>query len=173
MKIEIRPIQPSDNLTLAEVIKTCLEEHDAAIDGTMYTDPSLYKLYEWFDRPKSMYWVAVADGEVVGGSGIAPVPGEENVAELQRMFLSQKARGTGTASKLMEECISFARKEGFMQVYLETLPNMQAAQKLYSKFGFEKIDKAIGNTGHFACDIKMALGLKAGFSTSDKNSSNQ
>lgn len=160
MKIEIRRIEKSDNLPLAAVIRACLEEHDAAIEGTMYTDPNLEKLYEWFDAPRSAYWVAYAEESVLGGAGIAPLPGaDSDVAELQRMFLLPEARGTGTAKKLMQLSLDFAKSQGFEQVYLETLPNMQAAQGLYRSFGFEEIPEALGNTGHHSCDVTMLLQL--------------
>ncbi len=156
--MQIREISPEDNSELARVIKSCLEEFDAAVEGTMYTDPSLHKLYEWFDKDRSRYWVIADENQVYGGCGIAPLPGEsEKVAELQRMFLSPEARGKGFAGELMELCLDFARKEGFSKIYLETLPQMTAAQKLYTRYGFKRIDSSMGSTGHNHCDVNMLM----------------
>ena len=38
--------------------------------------------------------------------------------------------------------------------YLETLPNMIAAQRFYEKYGFVRIDEPLGDTGHFECDVR-------------------
>ena len=48
----------------------------------------------------------------------------------------------------------------FTKCYIETMPNMISAQKLYLKKGFEYIDKPIGNTGHTACPVWMLKDLK-------------
>jgi len=49
--------------------------------------------------------------------------------------------------------MDFARAQGFEQCYIETMPNMLAAQKLYVKKGFKYIDHPLGNTGHCNCPI--------------------
>ena len=45
--------------------------------------------------------------------------------------------------------------EGFEKCYLETMPFMHAAQKLYLKSGFEYICASMGSTGHTSCPVWM------------------
>ena len=52
-------------------------------------------------------------------------------------------------------CLNRAKEYGFDACYLETMPNMEAAQKLYKKMGFEYIDARMGDTGHYSCPVFM------------------
>src|SRR5690554_4409361 len=71
--ILIRKIQPSDNPFIAKIIRTALEEYGEAKPGTVYTDSTTDELYKTFSSaPKSGYFIAELDGEVIGGSGIYP-----------------------------------------------------------------------------------------------------
>ena len=46
-----------------------------------------------------------------------------------------KARGIGLGSKMMDICLQKATNFGFEKCYLETLPYMEEARKLYRKAG--------------------------------------
>jgi len=146
-------MKESDNAALAEVIKTCLEEQGNNKAGTIYADPLLYKMFSGYQTSDSVYYIAVENGELLGGSGIARIPNQDkNQCELQRMFLSKKARGKGIGASLMKKCLDFAKEANYDLVYIETFANMHEAIKLYERSGFEYINGAIGDTGHFSCD---------------------
>lgn len=55
----------------------------------------------------------------------------------------------------MRVCLNRAKEYGYEKVYLETMPYMKAAQKLYMASGFEYIEKPMGNTGHYSCPVWM------------------
>ena len=59
--------------------------------------------------------------------------------------------GTAYADAATEKAKDF----GFENCYLETLPYMEAAVKLYKRNGFVNLEKPLGNTSHFNCDIWM------------------
>jgi putative acetyltransferase len=44
-------------------------------------------------------------------------------------------------------------------MYLETLPELHQAVKVYEKFGFRYLKGPLGNTGHFGCDLWMLKDL--------------
>nr|WP_299206207.1 GNAT family N-acetyltransferase [uncultured Brumimicrobium sp.] len=87
--ILIRKIQPSDNPFIAKIIRTALEEYGEAKPGTVYTDPTTDELYKTFSSaPKSGYFIAELDGEVIGGSGIYPTKNlPKGYAELVKIYL--------------------------------------------------------------------------------------
>lgn len=152
----IRPIQPEDNHKIAAIIRGVFDELDAPKTGTAYADPVLDRLSTAYEGGKSVYYIALLDGEVVAGAGIAPLEnGSDGVCELQKMYASAGARGRGVGSKLMEACLKAATDFGYRQCYLETLPYMQAAQRLYAKYGFQYLDAPMGNTGHSSCPVWM------------------
>jgi len=153
--LEIRCIKESDNADLANVIKTALEEQGNNKEGTIYTDPLLHKMHSGYTSDNTVYYVAIYEGKLIGGCGIAPVLNSNNnsCCELQRMFLERAYRGKGIGSVLMEYCLQFAQSKNYVSVYIETFSNMHEAIKLYKRSGFEYIGEPIGNTGHFSCDV--------------------
>ncbi|KGO84678.1 acetyltransferase [Flavobacterium rivuli WB 3.3-2 = DSM 21788] len=160
MHATIRKIHPQDNPYIAALIRQVLIEHDAPKVGTAYADASLDRLSEVYDIPNSVYYIVEALGKVLGGCGIAPLEnGDANICELQKMYFSPEARGTGLAAQLLQKCLDAAKGFGYSQCYLETLPNMEAAQKLYAKFGFTYLDAPLGNTGHNSCPVWMIKNL--------------
>jgi putative acetyltransferase len=48
---------------------------------------------------------------------------------------------------------------GYTRCYLETMATMQRARALYESFGFERLPKPQGATGHFGCDAWYAKDL--------------
>lgn len=157
----IRNIQAKDNTTLAEIIRKTLEEYDSAKPGTVYFDPTLDDLNTWFSEDRATYFVVEKEGEILGGAGIKQLDGidDNTICELQRMFLKPESRGLGIGKNLMNRCLDFAKEQGFQKCYLETLPVLQEAVFLYEKVGFQVLEKPLGNTGHFGCDIAMILEL--------------
>jgi len=154
--MQIRPIEPADNEALAKVIRTALAEFGANKPGTVYFDPTTDALFELFRTPKSFYYVALVDGKVVGGCGIFPTDNlPDGTCELVKLYLAKEARGTGLGKQLMEISLSWAKENGYTQVYLESMPELAKAVSIYEKVGFKALDHPLGNSGHCGCDIWM------------------
>ncbi|RTL51991.1 MAG: GNAT family N-acetyltransferase [Sphingobacteriales bacterium] len=159
--ITIRFIQPKDNVALAKIIRSALEEFNANKPGTVYFDNSTDHLYELFTANKNaVYFVAESNGEILGGAGIYPTDGlPEGVCELVKMYLHKNARGKGTGRFLIGTCLQKAKGMGYRQVYLETMPELSKAVSVYEKFGFRYLDAAMGASGHTDCTIWMLKDL--------------
>lgn len=160
MNYTIRKIEPKDNLKIASVIRNIFEELDAPKVGTAYADPHLNTLFEVYQAENEIYFIVEEDGVILGGCGIGNLfDGEFKICELQKMYLAKEARGKGIAQELMQKCLEFAKEVGYNKCYIETLPFMKDAQKLYVKSGFTYIDAPMGSTGHNACDVFMIKDL--------------
>jgi putative acetyltransferase len=158
--IVIREIELEDNPKIAKVIRTVLIEMGVPKVGTAYEDKALDCMTETYNTINKTYFVVESGNEIIGGAGISPLDHYEgNVCELQKMYFMPEARGKGLGRKMMTKCLEFAKKVGFDQCYLETLPYMDDARKLYRKVGFESIDKPMGNTGHYSCTVWMLKDL--------------
>ncbi|KNF08351.1 acetyltransferase, GNAT family [Gottschalkia purinilytica] len=155
----IREIEKKDNERIEEVIRTCLKEFGGDREGLAWEDPELACLSEAYKDKGSRYWVVENEGEIIGGCGIGPIKKLEGVCELQKMYFLKESRGTGAANKLMKIALDFA-KENYDKCYLETLSNMEAANKFYQKYDFKKLEKPIVDTGHFSCDVWYIKDLK-------------
>lgn len=149
----LRPIGPRDDSTVENLIRTVMPEFGASGPGFAIHDPEVSKMYEYYQQPRWAYYVLLRDGRVVGGGGFAPLEGgDEGTCELKKMYFLPEVRGFGWGSKLLKHCLDEAKKAGFRKCYLETLSHMTQARALYEKNGFEKLSKAMGNTGHFGCN---------------------
>jgi putative acetyltransferase len=154
--VHIRPIQQHDNAALAVIVRTSLAEFGANKPGTVFYDPTTDALYELFQTKGSYYFVAEEDGKLLGGGGIYPTEGlPDKTCELVKMYLHKDARGKGLGKRMIEQCIAWAKDNGYEQVYLETMPELKQALKVYELFGFEYLDGPMGNSGHFGCDRWM------------------
>lgn len=154
--IVIREIEQKDNPKIAKAIRSVLIEMGVPKVGTAYEDVSLDCMAETYRHPKTRYFVLAQDEAILGGAGIAPLDNyEDNVCELQKMYFMPEARGKGLGTKMMTACLEFAKNAGFESCYLETMPYMDDARKLYKKVGFEFLEKPLGNTGHYSCTVWM------------------
>mgnify|MGYP003635244058 CR=1 FL=1 len=157
LSFQLLAIQPEHDEALYHVIRNVLIEIGENKEGTVFVDESIKKLSHHFHGNGKCYFVAKAGQKILGGCGIAPLDGAPTTGycELQRMFLLPEGRGNGAAKELMKNCLTFAKDHGYTHCYIETMESMERAVRLYKSFGFEAIEKPLGNTGHHACKHRM------------------
>ncbi len=64
---------------------------------------------------------------------------EDGIAEMKRLFIRPAYRGQSLGRRLVEAILAEARRIGYSQIRLDTLPSMKNAQALYAAFGFQEI----------------------------------
>ncbi len=158
--IKIRAIEITDNQAIATIVRTSLLDFGAAKPGTAYYDEATDDMYNLYQNPKNGYWVAEQNGIVLGGAGLLsnddlPL----DTVELSRLYLCAAARGKGIGKALLQHCCDMAKQNDFERIYLETMPELSIAVPLYERLGFQYLDKALGCSGHFGCNIWMAKQL--------------
>ncbi|NOI73030.1 bifunctional helix-turn-helix transcriptional regulator/GNAT family N-acetyltransferase [Vibrio owensii] len=152
----LRPLTKADNSQVAEVIRKVSAEYGLTADkGYGVADPTLDDMYSVYDQQGAAYWVVEYQGEIVGGGGFAPLAGEPNVCELQKMYFLPQTRGHGLAKRIVALSLQLAKQFGYQQCYLETTECLREAVGLYEKLGFEHLDAPLGQTGHDACEVVM------------------
>ena len=157
----IRCINDTDNKSISKILREVLVEMEIPKKGSAFQDPELDKMFETYQHPRSVYYVIEYNKQILGGAGISELrEGSSEICELQKMYFHKSIRGKGLGYKMIDKCLTFAIKSNFSKCYIETMPNMISAQKLYLKKGFEYIDKPMGNTGHTACPVWMLKDLK-------------
>ena len=156
----IRPINESDNKHISVILREVLIEMDIPRIGSAYEDPEINNMYESYQSIRSIYFVVEENNKILGGAGINQLKnGDINICELQKMYFHKSIRGRGIGDKMIELCLNFAVESNYKKCYIETMPNMVDAQKLYIKKGFKYINNPLGNTGHTACPIWMLKNL--------------
>ncbi|GAK24140.1 histone acetyltransferase HPA2 [Vibrio sp. JCM 19052] len=152
----LRPLTKADNSQVAEVIRKVSAEYGLTADkGYGVADPTLDDMYSVYDQQGAAYWVVEYQGKIVGGGGFAPLAGEPNVCELQKMYFLPQTRGHGLAKRIVALSLQLAKQFGYQQCYLETTECLREAVGLYEKLGFEHLDAPLGQTGHDACEVVM------------------
>ncbi|ALR93750.1 acetyltransferase [Vibrio alginolyticus] len=152
----LRPLTKADNPQVADVIRKVSAEYGLTADkGYGVADPTLDDMYSVYNQNRAAYWVIEHRGEIVGGGGFAPLAGEPNVCELQKMYFLPQTRGHGLAKRIVALSLQLAKQFGYQQCYLETTECLREAVSLYEKLGFEHLDAPLGQTGHDACEVVM------------------
>lgn len=160
-KFNIREIKPTDNPIIARVIRNVLIEYNVPKVGTAYEDITLDLMYETYNIDKAIYYIIEKNNIILGGAGIMQLENSnENICELQKMYFLPEARGKGLGKQMINLCIKKAIEFGYQQCYLETMPYMENARKLYKNTGFRDLDIPKGNTGHYSCNRWMLKDLK-------------
>lgn len=156
MDFKITPISKQYDATVGDIIKAVGAEHSAIGEGFGPSDPEVTCMSEHYhDDNRGLYLVALIDGKVVGGCGIAQFADDEKVCELRKLFLLPESRGLGLGKTLTESCLAYAKSKGYLQCYLDTLSNMQPAIRLYEGLGFKHLTQPLAETEHSGCDVWM------------------
>ncbi len=154
--LEIRPISAADDASIKQIIQHVGREFGAIGEGFGPSDPEVEQMSKHYDpRQGSQYWVAVLNGSVIGGGGIASFNASDSICELKKLFLLPESRGVGAGKALTQTCLEFAKQAGYRQCYLDTLASMQSAIALYRHFGFEQLSEPMAGTEHNGCDVWM------------------
>lgn len=139
-----RRITAADDAAIAKIIRTNLEALQLDIPGTAYFDPELDHLSAYYnsDEKKRNYFIALDEaGNVIGGVGVAEFTNIAGCAELQKLYLSDAAKGRGLSKELVALAEEWAKRAGYKKLYLETHSNLTVAMKLYDKLGFRQLPK--------------------------------
>jgi GNAT superfamily N-acetyltransferase len=91
------------------------------------------------DPKREAAWIVEVDGERVGC--VFCVKQEEAVAQLRILLVAPSARGMGIGSRLVEECLRFARRAGYEQIMHWTNEVLVDARRLYERAGFTFVEE--------------------------------
>jgi DNA-binding MarR family transcriptional regulator/N-acetylglutamate synthase-like GNAT family acetyltransferase len=91
------------------------------------------------DPQREAAWIAEVDGERAGC--VLCTKKEEKVAQLRLLLVEPRGRGMGVGTRLVEECLRFARRSGYERIMLWTNDVLTDARRIYERAGFELVEE--------------------------------
>ncbi|HEY8048272.1 MAG TPA: GNAT family N-acetyltransferase [Ramlibacter sp.] len=122
-------------------------------------DEELASLPGEYAAPRGALLMAVIDGKPAGCVALRPLDSADypNAAEMKRLYVRERFRGSGLGRELAEEALDAAREGGYSCVLLDTLDDMEAARGLYEELGFHEIPpyyhNPIAGAHYLKCDL--------------------
>lgn len=119
--------QPSALLAEAQALQAEIydEEHNHALDTAALTADDI------------RFFIA-REGDQVLGVGAFKIHATEKYGEVKSMFTAPNGRGKGIAAAIMRAIEDLAKSEGLTALKLETGDELEAAVRLYERFGFTR-----------------------------------
>ncbi|HKV18157.1 MAG TPA: helix-turn-helix domain-containing GNAT family N-acetyltransferase [Mycobacterium sp.] len=87
------------------------------------------------DTDREAAWIAELDGERVG-SIFCTTTRDAHTAQLRLLLVEPQARGAGVGTRLVDQCLDFARRSGYTRILLWTTDLQKQARKIYRRAGF-------------------------------------
>jgi len=87
------------------------------------------------DTRREAAWIAELDGERVG-CVFCTAADAEHTAQLRLLLVEPSARGAGVGTRLVDECLRFAKRSGYARITLWTNDVLVAARRIYERAGF-------------------------------------
>ena len=145
-RIVIERLSAASVPAMVELIRRNLEPFEESGNVLGATFRRLENLDEVYREEGACFFVArdsgAADATYIGGVGLGPLhglPASEGFGEIRDLVLERSYRGRGIGAKLLEMGIDKAISIGYEKLYLETVPNMVTARRLFQRFGFRPV----------------------------------
>lgn len=101
---------------------------------------------------QTIVFIVEACDEMIGFAKLREHSAENCVSdsdpiEIQRFYIAHGFHGQGVAQKLMDECLSEARKRNYQTIWLGVWEHNYRAQRFYEKLDFKKIGTHVFQLG--------------------------
>jgi DNA-binding MarR family transcriptional regulator/RimJ/RimL family protein N-acetyltransferase len=132
----LRPPQPGD-------LGWVVERHGARYAAEYGWDATFEALVarivaefgERRDTQREAAWIAELDGERVG-CVFCTAADAEHTAQLRLLLVEPSARGSGVGTRLVDECLRFAKRAGYRRMTLWTNAVLVSARRIYERAAF-------------------------------------
>ncbi len=101
-------------------------------------DQELQTLPQKYGPPTGELWLLEDKEKMVGCAAIYQL--NPTTCELKRMYVQPAYRGQKWGDALLQTALQTAQKMGYQTMCLDSLRRLEAAIKIYQRFGFQEIE---------------------------------
>jgi GNAT superfamily N-acetyltransferase len=135
--VRIVAFQPEHAGAVAALV-LAIQCEEFGLDINLARQPDLADIPGFYRQGAGQFWVALDGGAVVGTVALKDIGG--GLAALRKMFVAPTHRGgAGTAARLLDTALAWARRHGLRAVLLGTTERFLAAHRFYEKHGFAPV----------------------------------
>ena len=127
----------------------CLPQSGRALDLS-----GRHKIYSNIEQSFECFWYLLDEERVVGTVGIKKLSKE--ACELKSLYLLAHYHGQRLGYTLLHKAVSWAKENGYAELYLDTLTSSKKAIALYQSAGFMETQRYNENE---TADLFMVLNL--------------
>lgn len=140
--VEIVPFAPRFAAGVVDVVVP-IQRDEFGIAITLEAQPDLLDTGGFYQHGAGNFWVALAQGEVIGTIGLLDIGARRGA--LRKMFVRAPYRGAqlAVAQRLLDTLLAACRTGGIDEVFLGTTEKFRAAHRFYEKNGFQLVDRAL------------------------------
>lgn len=99
----------------------------------------VYDYHSGYKPGRENAWIAEVDGARAGC--VFCCERDAETAQLRILLVEPWARGLGLGTRLVSECVSFARSAGYSKMMLWTNDVLVSARRIYEALGFELVEE--------------------------------
>ena len=163
MMFYVQRFQKKYSKSAIRFLKQCLPESGRTLDLD-----GRHKIYGDIDRYFECFWLLFDKKMIVGT--VAPKKIDNTRCELKalyllELYLLENFQEMGLGRMLLETSINEAKKQGYCELFFDTLSTSEKAIRLYKKAGFIMTERY--NENEFA-DVFMVLKLKQNGKDADR-----
>lgn len=129
----------SDNNQEVNIIKDLFQEYSNELNENLCFqsfDEELKNPLKKYGGAQGSLLLAFWNNENAGCIALQPL-NEEGVCEMKRLYVRPEYRKFGIGEELVKMLLTEAKEKGYKKMVLDTLERLQAAIRLYKKYGFE------------------------------------
>jgi ribosomal protein S18 acetylase RimI-like enzyme len=157
--LKILDAQAGENL---ESVRKLFEEYSSSLNFDLRFqnfDKELSNLPGEYAPPGCLL-LAMYKNEAAGCVALRRI--DKTICEMKRLYVRPQFQRKGIGRALAEAVIERAKKAGYKQMRLDTVPTMDAARDLYESLGFEEIEAYRYNPLKGAVFMELSLNGKNG-----------
>jgi putative acetyltransferase len=136
--VEVRAARTARDLS---IVRRLFREYEASLSADLCFqdfESELRSLPGPYVPPEGELLLGKVGGRIAGCAGLRRGPA--HTGELKRLFVRPEFRTFGLGRALVRHVLSLARSHGYRGLVLDTLPEMEAARRLYPTLGFHETE---------------------------------